>query len=596
MILAHLVASGGSIAMTSTVVDSEFEKTPIIEPLPEGVNQGEEDPWEAGYGELPRQGSEWTEGDLTVSVATGVLRPARGYLPLDIIINNQGTVPRALHIGFTPAGMSVESVVRNVGVAPGQRVSAWIYVPVSMRYGTVRLTGAGTSFQPFDFSALDARGEAVLVLGSETLLLTGTNLPRMDQRPRISARFVPPGDAPQELTAYVGHAATVVAGATDELSVQAWNALEAYAATGGRLILTLPPADIDKRLPLLTDTGPGVHRYGFGHVRLCHHPDECGQGLLWDVHSIGLGLHLWPVAAVGPPMDWESGNHVLANGEQPLLNSDRPSPTARLLVLTVLLVLLMLIGWVCLAQYKKSVVRISIPLLLVLSTMVWSLSREGFSSRSSRYSLVFLDRERSRAVTIGVFGYEIGLRSKTVRIPAFGALLGPDVNELQQPITADWTDGLVDLPRVFPGRTYQEWGDVAVVPTRSRLVVDREGKGIRVHNGLGAPIMEGFVRFDDKVWALPPLADGESAAVVQTPTSTERHTFESFARFPVTVHRRFSGIAWQEFNQPLADGQFFAKLGGAGFGPTEQMHTVLQEGIHFMQGRLDAPSPSRFPD
>jgi hypothetical protein len=503
------------------------------------------------------------------------------------MIHNRGALPRGVRIGFTPDGAVAEVAMRSVEVEPRQRLVVWLPIPVSMRYGTTRLRGADIAFEPFSFNALDARGEAVLVLGTEEVFQAGTGLPRVEGRPRLSVRFVPPEDAPRELTAYVGHASVVVAGEVTGLPVKIWAVLEAYAATGGRLVLVRPPQDIGERLPLLASITPGVHRYGFGQVRLCQQADECGQGLLSDVLPVGLGEHLWPVVPVGPPLDWEGGNHLLANGEQPLLPGAL-SPAVHFLLFVTLFVLVVGIGGFALAQCKKPVpLLIAVPLIILLAATVWAVFREGFSTYSARYSLTWLDRERNRALTVGVFGYYTGLMAEKVRVPALGALLGPDVDSTKQPVDADWTNGMVALRGVLPPSTYREWGEVAVVPTRARLVIEREGNGLRVRNALGAPLVEGYLRLGGKVWVVPSLAEGAEVEVTQVPDSAERFTFERFARFPNTAHRRFSGVPWKEFARPLAEGHFFAKLGGLGLGPTAELPTELREGIHFMQGQVD---------
>jgi len=590
LLLALLLGASSALAGSQPPAESSSGSPVTTEPAEDVSTLVEgEDPWEPGYGEVPRQGSEWTDGDLLVSASTGALRPARGYLPLDVMIHNRGALPRAVHIGFTPEGALAEAVVRSVEVGPHERLVVWLPLPVSMRYGTTRLRGADIALEPFSFNALDARGEAVLVLGTEAAFQEGTGLPRMEGRPRLSVRFVPPKDAPRELTAYVGHAAVIVAGEVTNLPVKIWAALEAYAATGGRLALVRPPRDVGERLPLLASITPGVHRYGFGQVRLCQHADECGQGLLSDVLPVGLGGHLWPVVPVGSPLDWEDGNQLLANGEQPLL-SGAWVPTVRFLLFVTLFVLMVGIGCFALAQRKKPVVLlIAVPLSMLLAAMASAVFREGFSTQSARYSLMWLDRERNRALTVGVFGYNTGLRPETVRIPALGALLGPDVDSTRQPVDADWTNGSVALRGSLPLRAYREWGEVAVVSTRARLVAEHEGNGLRVRNALGAPLVEGYLRLGGKVWVVPSLADGAEVEVNRLLDSAERLTFERFARFPDIAHRRFSGVPWKEFARPLSEGHFFAKLGGLGLGPTAELPTELREGLHFMQGRVDGP-------
>lgn len=589
VLFALLLGASSALAGTQPTIESNLELPVTAEPAEEVSTQGEEDPWEPGYEEVPRQGSEWTEGDLTVSVATVALRPARGYLPLDVMIHNHGALPRPLRIGFTGKGALGEAAVRSMEVGPNQRLVVWLPVPVSIRNGETRLRGADIGFEPFSFSASDGRGEAVLVLGTEEVFQKGTGLPRMEKRPRLSVRFVPPKDAPRELTAYVGHAAVIVAGEVTDLPVKIWNALEAYAATGGRLVLVRPAQEVAERLPLLSDLAPGVHRYGIGQVRVCQQADECGQGLLSDVTPVKLGMELWPVEPIGPRRDWESGSHLLANGEQPLLPSDW-SPTVRLLLFVLLFVLVVGIGSFAFVRRKSPVaLLIAVPLSILLAATACMVFSKGFSPHVARYSLTWLETERNRALTAGVFGYYTGLRTQKLWVPALGALLGPDMESTNQHGAADWTDGMVTLRGGLHPSTYREWGEVAMMTTRARLVVEREGTGLRVHNALGAPLVEGYLGLDGKVWAVPALSEGAAVEVSQALDSAERLTFESFARFPKIAQRRFLGMPWKELARPLAEGHFFAKLGGRGFGFTAELPLEVREGIHFVQGRVDGP-------
>ncbi len=172
-----------------------------------------EEPWVPGYQEVRGQPVSLSEGDLKATLTNGVLRPSRGYIPLEVMLHNPGPTPRLVRIGFESSGMGRSAATsRDVEVGPRQRLVAWLPVPISARGGRVRLQSPGADFRAFNFYSVDNTGAAVLVLGSERAFQSGTGLPRVEKEPKLSVRFVAPEDAPRELAAYVGHAMVVVAG------------------------------------------------------------------------------------------------------------------------------------------------------------------------------------------------------------------------------------------------------------------------------------------------------------------------------------------------------------------------------------------------
>jgi hypothetical protein len=587
LLLAVLLGAGSALAQEQV----ETGPVPEVPPETEFV-EAEEIAWEPGYQEIPRTGSEWTEGGLSVSVAAGVLRPPHGYMPVDVMVHNLGSTPRAVHIGFTPDDARIELVTKEVEVGPRQRLVTWLPVPVSMRHGTIRLRGPGVAFQPFRFFSLDPVGsEPVLVLGTEQVFQAGTGLPRMERRPMLAVRFVSPEDAPGELAAYVGHAEVVVAEEVTALSADAWTALEAYAATGGLLALVRPPRDMGAHLPLLATTTPGIHPYGFGQVRLCQKPDDCGPGVLSDVGPRAQEVRPRLVAPAAPAPRWEPV-HLLKDGGQPLLPQVQ-APVGRFLLFISLFVLAVGLGGLILARRKGLVVLLiavpSVALVTCLAGVAWLVLSEGFSIQASRYSLTWLDRARNRAVTVGVAGYFAPLSPDGVRVPVLGALLAPDVEWDARALEADWTNGMVVKGGFLRARTYREWAEVAVVPTQARFVVRREGNRLRVRNALGAPLAAGYVRLGAQVWEVPALSDDAEAEAVLAPESAEKVSFESFARFAEPVHSRFSGVPWAALGQPLPEGTFLAKLSGSGLAPTSVLPVELHEGLHFVHGQVDGP-------
>jgi hypothetical protein len=595
-LLALLLCASPTLAVANEppAVETVVDETAIEEEDSETPGKD----WVPGYQEVPGQAVNVSQGDLQATVVNSVLRPMRGYIPLEVTLYNPGSTPRAVSIRVESQRVGRTQVAtRQVEVGPRQRLSAWIPVASTAQGGLVRVQSPGSSFRPYNFYSVDPTGQPTLVLGSEQTFESGTKLPRVKENPKLSVRFIAPQDAPRELALYVGHPMVVVAGDVTALPADVWSALEAYASTGGYLILLRPPRDVVGRLPLLTQTPKGVVPYGFGRVRVCAKAEECGAGLLADVNlmeepSLGnVGL----VAPAGSPPSWErsfGSNHMLSGGQVALLPGVQ-APVGRFLLLITLFVLAVGPGGLALARRKGPVALLiavpSVALVTCLAIVAWSVLVEGFSIHGSRYSLTWLDRDRDRALTVSIGGYYANLEPEGVRLPAQAVLLGPDLNWDEQAIEADWTNGMVVNGGLLPSRSYREWGEVAVLPSRARLTVRREGKALRVQNALGAPLAEGYVRLDGKLWDLPALADGAEGEASLAHASIGKVSFTWVVSFPEHVKSRFSRVPWDTLDGPLPEGGFAAKLEGPGQTPLSALPVEVHEGLHFVHGRVDGP-------
>lgn len=607
VLLALLVCASPVRAQEAEAEGTAPEQPGATEADPDAAPGGDEEAepaavqgaesWAAhtGYQEVQTHLESEVDGDVRVSVGSPVLRPMRGYVPLQVMVHNSGSAPRVVHISVDSAASRSGFVSRQVEVGPRQLLPLWLPVPVAVRGGSVRVQSPGLAFRTFSFYSVDPAGQPVLVLGSEKAFKAGTQLKREDHRPKLSVRFTGLEDAPRELAAYVGHAFVVVAGDVTAIPADAWSALEAYASTGGTLVLLRPPRDVDTRLPLLAgSTSGGEHPYGFGKVRLCGMSDACGAALLSDATALGEPdkAQLGVVSPVGPPPNWQRRSYMLNDGEQPLLPGVQ-APVGRFLFLITLFVLAVGPGGLAIARRKGPVALLiavpSVALVTCLAIVAWSVLVDGFSVHAARYSLTWLDRPRDRALTAGVTGYYANLEPDGIRVPALGALLGPDVDWDSQAVEADWSNGMEVTGGFLPSRTYREWGEVAVVPTRARLVVRREGNDWRVQNALGAPLAEGYVRLGGKVWQLPELADGAEAAPTSVPDSNARKTAVQLASFSGGPERRFKSAVWSRFDEPLQEGGFLVRVGGTGMAPTAALPVELHDGLHLVRGRVDGP-------
>ncbi len=597
-LLALLLCAGPTLAVANEPPLAQTAVAQEASDEEEGSEKPEE-PWVPGYEEVPGQSVEVSEGALKATVVNSILRPAGGYIPLEVVLFNPGATPQAVSIRVESQRVGRSQVsTRQVEVGPRQRLSAWVPVPSIAQGGLVRVNSPGGTFRSFNFYSVDPSGQPVLVLGSEQSFQSGTKLPRVKNKPKLSVRFIEPRDAPRELALYVGHRMVVVSGDVTAIPADAWSSLEAYAATGGYLILLRPPRDVVARLPLLTQTPTGVVPYGFGRLRVCAKAQECGDGLLADVELMeepGLG-HVSVVAPAGPPPSWQRGpfsdNHLLNNGEAPLLPGVQ-APVGRFMLLITLFVLAVGPGGLMLARRKGPVALLiavpSVALATCLAIVVWAVLVEGFVIHAARYSLVWLDRDRDRALMVGVEGYYANLEPEGVHIPAQAVLLGPDVDWESQATEADWTNGMAVTGGFLPSRTYREWGEVAVLPSRARLTVRREGEGLRVQNALGAPLASGYVRLGGKLWQLPALADGAEGEATLAPASEDKVSFMNAVDFSVPVNRRFARVDWKPLGAPLPEGGFAAKLEGPGLLPSAALPVELHEGMHFVRGRVDGP-------
>jgi hypothetical protein len=297
-----------------------------------------------------------------------------------------------------------------------------------------------------------------------------------------------------------------------------------------------------------------------------------------------------PLDPVGPPPRWENRSFTLLGGEQPLL-PNALVPVGRFLVLIFLFALVVGPGGLILARKKgPTALLIGVPAVAMLTCTIIigdSVLVDGFVTHSSRYSYTWLDRPRDRAVTSVVAGYYANLAASEVEFPSNSVLLAPaELDEWL--LDVSWRGGGMMAEGFLPARTYLEWGELAVVPTRARLVVRREGNAVKVQNALGAPLKAGYLQLEKKRYALPELADGAEGVATELEGGPRQQSLSDLVSLPAGMKRRLSGTG-SDFLQPLEDRGFVAWMGGAGFGPLAGMDVELHEGIHYVRGQVDSP-------
>ncbi|RYZ34438.1 MAG: hypothetical protein EOO71_38990 [Myxococcaceae bacterium] len=560
----------------------------------DAAEAGEEQDKPTGYRELVETSRTLPEqGDLTATLRSTTLIPQRGYTPLQVTVHNKGGQPHPVRLSIHSQGRITE---RSLQLGPRERIVTYLLLPADIQSGQLHMDSPGlpTVAEPF---YLDSnRGGRVMVLGDVKSFESATGLPRAEdnQEPLVATRFLEARVAPRELAAYVGYDAVMVTAPPAEVPDDVWAVLESFALTGGRLVLAHPPANPRLHFPLLRDVGEELSPYGFGQVRQflgCRDTQECGQRLAMDVKEV-----TGAVMPAGPPPRWDRTS-LLRDGRTPLLESAR-APVGRFMLLIFLFTLAVGPGGLMLARRRGPLaVLIAVPTLAAITCLglvAWSVLVDGFRVHASRYSLTLLDRERSRAVTVGLTAWYANLAEEGVSMPASSVLLAPTDPE-DPPRVLDWTRGMVLRDSFLPSRTYREWGEVAVLPSRARLTARKVEDGLVVQNALGAAVEAGRLRFQGKLWDLPVIADGaEAKAELITSEKNvalldlEQHhplslTFQPGMRFPASEAR--------VIDKDLPDGTFLVRLGGRGFAPTAAVDVDLESGVHLVRGGIEEARP-----
>ncbi|MBJ6759992.1 hypothetical protein JGU66_04400 [Myxococcaceae bacterium JPH2] len=519
------------------------------------------------------------------SVQSGALMARFGCTPLQVSLENHSSVARSLQLSFESSEAGGRVATMALSLAPRQRLVTHLLIPAGIQSGSVLLEGEGLNIGRQGIY-LDNSGSTlgVLVLGSQKEFELTTALARSgsSQSPLMEVRFMDPTIAPHPLAAYLGYGTVMVAAPPDKVSGEVWTALETYAAAGGNLVIAQAPRDVATRFPMdrLSNAEP---LYAFGQVHVCNTTaKDCAHALQMGSHELD-----GPVMPVGLAQRWERDRQMLSNGERPLLSSAR-APVGHFLFLMVLFTAVVGPGSLLLARRKGPVaVLIAVPsvaLVTCVALVIWSVLVEGFSVHAARYSLTWLDRERSRAITVGLGAWYANLPLDSFELPATSVLIAPDDGE-RSGLELDWSHGLAVRSGFLPSRTYREWGEVAVVPSRARLRVRREGSDLIVQNALGGPLMGGAVRMAGALWTLPTLAEGAEGKA--TPRD-ERAQMDW--GFPEAAGNRFPRSLLL-FSDPPVDGEFVARLSGLGPAPTATLNVALESSGHVVRGKVDEGRP-----
>ena len=73
------------------------EPTAVVAPVPvPATPEGVEAPSKPGFVAVQSHAESEEEGGLRVSVMSGVLRSARAFIPLEVVLHNEGVTPRTV--------------------------------------------------------------------------------------------------------------------------------------------------------------------------------------------------------------------------------------------------------------------------------------------------------------------------------------------------------------------------------------------------------------------------------------------------------------------------------------------------------------------
>lgn len=524
-------------------------------------------------------------GEFThVAVESGTVVPSHGYYPLRASIDNSAGPAQRLSLSYESNSGGRRAIRRTVELQAGERRTVILPVPVELRFGNLRAAGPGIgklNTTDVFFTPAYRPQTSVLALGNAADFERFVGKPRApggnayDRQERAQVQLMLPGEAPTELASFVGYDAVVVPGALfDTLPEGLRRALEAYAASGGTLVLEKQPRDL-ALFPLLDGSSSPAGRtpYGFGVV---------GFSLPGELVQAEVRERAARVSPTGKREAWErtgSGDSLLPQATAPL---------GRFLVIIGLFTLAIGPGSILVARRRGSAaLLLTIPLTAFVTCAViigTSLVGDGFKVHAHFEGYTLLDGASHRAVTVGLGAYYANLAPGRTRFGAGVVPLPPSRADDGQSVGFDWDDG-VTIPFDFlPSRSYREWGFLAVEPSRARLGLTAAGGAPTVQNALGAQILELRLRWKGRDWTVAALDDGAAAAAVAlAPTASALAAEDSFK---LRGADRFAAEVPARLVQPLGEGEFLARVRGEGFTPLGGLTLEQHESQHLIRGTV----------
>lgn len=520
-------------------------------------------------------------GPTRVSALHQVPMPVWGYGILQVSIDNSSGPSQTVRLRYVSSGSAgTRSVERAVEVRSGERTQVALPVPFSMRYGklSVRAPGVVNGVEPGIYFTYAYRPQRVLLsIGTAEDFERFAGQRPVNTEPAALVTPIAPQDAPTELAAYVGYdVVAVAAGALESLPPGVQRALEAYAASGGSLLLGEVGRGTLEALPLLPPSSePGTRaEYGFGLVSLAEAPAQ-REALYFEAEPV--------VKPQGVRPSYARRGFGAGAGVDDVLLPQALAPLGRFMIIIVLFSLAIGPGsWWVAKKRGPGALLVTIPgTAFVTCALIigYSLIRDGFTVHASSHGLSLLDAPRNRVITASVSAFYANLAPSKAVFPASTAVVSPWENNVEQhSASVTWGEGARFGADFLPSRSYREWSMLSVEPTRARVVVKEDGEGFKLQNALGARAEVVVVRLGGQDYEARMVREGGEARLV--PATAEAPDLPSRAqdRFTPQPHARMSA--------PLHEGEFLARLEGPAFAPLGGLTLSHHDSRHLVRGAV----------
>jgi hypothetical protein len=551
----------------------------VVDPNPRAADASDEFSYHVEAGSPERFGVE----KLSATVTQNALQPNYGYAPVRVQLANGYARKVPVTLSFT-ATESSRTVTRRVELGPHERLSLLLPTPLASGGRLVLTTPEGAASHRVYFGRANHR--AMLLVGTPAQLKQSLGTDSSDPSAKLSVFPIAPEELPSELSMLVGYDGIMLTGTRLEDLPQAQaRALEAYAATGGYLALMAPGSGTAARLPMLRRTGDGTQTYGFGEVHLCsERRGACAKAVGREVLEHQPPVR--PAEGTGQRYLRQDGVYGASLARRFLLPQAIP-PVGRFLVIIAMFALIIGPGSLIIARrHGPSMLLFSIPATAVLTCLLivsYSLVVDGFGTHANTFALTLLDRKNARAVTVGAGGFYANLAPRASRFGSTSAVMLPWGDE-RGGVSVDWTEGATFGGDLVPSRSYRELGVMSVDPSRARLLVKREGGGLRVQNGLGSTVRWAVVRSGDELLEVRDLSDGAEATATKGVAKAALPRWEDEVTEP---SMRLGQLAKVRLKMELENGEFLALLDGPGPLPLGGITAEHHDSRHLVRGEVE---------
>lgn len=526
-------------------------------------------------------------GRTKVSAETNVPTPRRGYFPLRVFVDNTLGPRQTLRVGYYPTNTGGRPILKNVELREGERRTVVLPVPYLFRYGNIRVRGAGVTEkgdQHVYFNSTYAPQRPLLSLGTTDDFETWVGKPPSHSGGDLTVHSLDPTDAPTELAAYQGYDAVAVPRIPfEELPEAVRRALEAYAATGGQLVLGHGGRGLPSVLPLMHPSSTEVEQdYGLGALVVCGDGCTPAMGTFFAARDP-------QVSPRATPTSYPRSSYRYADRDAPTafaaLLPQATAPIGRFLFIIGLFTLAIGPGSIWVARRRgPAALLFTIPgTAFVTCALIlgYSLVQDGFTVHAATHGLTLLDSKQHRAVNVGLTAYYANLAPGSAKFSNLVAIVPPQEGsgEVYGP-SIEWDESVKVGNDFIPSRTYREWGFVSAEPTRARVVAKRKDGGWVVQNALGSTIDAMVFMADDALWKVAGLRDGSEGAAA-------RASRDDLPKLEGKAADRFGYAVKARLERPLKESEFVASVEGQGFTPSGGLRLSEHDSRNFVRGTVD---------